>query len=70
MNKQQAIDAMLQGKKVTHRFFTDDEWVTMNEQGEIVSEDGVNHGLYFWKLRSHADWETDWNIHEEKNKQN
>lgn len=40
MNKQEAIEAMQAGKKVTWKYFSDDEWMTI-ENGKIVLEDGV-----------------------------
>ncbi|MBK7362689.1 MAG: hypothetical protein IPJ01_10375 [Micavibrio sp.] len=66
MNKQQAIQAMLEGKKVTHLYFSNDEWVTM-VNGQIVLEDGVKCSpLEFWRWRTDEMWETDWSIYEEK----
>ena len=29
MSKEEAIQAMKEGKKVTHRFFSSDEWMTI-----------------------------------------
>jgi len=64
MNKQEAIQAMLEGKKVTHRYFTDDEWVTM-ENGKIVFEDGIRCSPEeFWKWRTEECFETDWSIYD------
>jgi len=62
LSKQEAIAAMLRGEKVTHRYFMDGEYIYMKEK-EIFSEDGVNHGLDFWKIRHQDDWNTDWLIH-------
>lgn len=66
MNKQEAIQAMLEGKKVTHLYFSNDEWVTM-ENGQILLEDGVRCSPNeFWRWRTDAMWETDWSIYEEQ----
>lgn len=57
MTKAEAIQAMQEGKKVTHLYFSPDEWMTMRE-GEIVLEDGVvcPQGD-FWFYR----WGPEWN---------
>lgn len=41
MTKEEAIKAMSEGKKVRHRYFGPDEWVSMNSNGLYVFEDGV-----------------------------
>jgi hypothetical protein len=30
--------------KVTHQYFSPNEWIAINKEGEIYSEDGVNWG--------------------------
>ncbi|MDO9186953.1 MAG: hypothetical protein Q7W13_13145 [Bacteroidia bacterium] len=63
MTKQKAIEEMLQGNKVTHRHFSSDEWVTM-EDGKIVLEDGVKcHPLEFWKYRTDVSFNEDWDLY-------
>lgn len=62
MTKQEAIFAMIRGEKVTHRYFTSDEYIYMNRQ-EIYSEDGVNHGVTFWHYRQGEEWKKDWQIY-------
>jgi len=39
MTKQEAIAAMKQGIKITHRGYSSDEWSTMKE-GYVLFEDG------------------------------
>lgn len=48
MSKEEAIQAMKEGKKVTHRFFSSDEWMTI-ENGFLLLEDGVriSFGRFF-----------------------
>ena len=61
MTKAEAINAMLNGSKVTHRYFQDDEFIYM-ESGKIFCES--DHELFqFWELRSHAGWESNWSIY-------
>lgn len=40
MTKEEAIRAMSEGKKVRHRYFSKDEWVTINSSG--LYEDGTH----------------------------
>jgi hypothetical protein len=58
MTKQEAIQAMLEGKKVRHRYFTHDEWMTINRAGQILLEDGVAVQQWlFWRDRTGVGWE-------------
>lgn len=65
LTKAQAIEEMKKGHKVTHRFFSDDEWVTM--QGNIIRmEQGQGcWASQFWKDRDGAEWEYNWELWEE-----
>jgi len=40
MTKEEAIQALNEGKKVTHRYFSDDEWVEKLADGRYRFEDG------------------------------
>lgn len=57
MNKQEAILAMKEGKKVIHRDFAPNEWMTIKE-GMMILEDGVIIPYAtctpdeFWKYRT------------------
>lgn len=56
---------MLKGKKVTHRYFMPDEWVTMPDANTIHYNDGVTGtSKTFWQVRSHAEWQFDWSLWE------
>lgn len=47
MTKQEAIEFMKKGGKVTHRYFTPGEWMTM--KGHVIYfEDGVQ--VRFWEF--------------------
>ncbi len=62
MNKAEAIIAMREGKKVTHRWFSRDEWMTY-ENGKIVLEDGVKcTPAIFWMDRTDASWEDGYSL--------
>lgn len=64
MNKQEAIDAMLLGLKVTHRYMSDDEYVTSDPDGLVYTfEDGVSQkAAEFWSFRPQPQWDTDWEL--------
>jgi hypothetical protein len=62
MTKGNAILAMKKGKKVTHYYFSREEWATM-KNGQIVLEDDVKCSPdEFWRWRQGPDWEIDWEI--------
>lgn len=62
MTKHEAIAAMLNGSKVTHRFFQFDEFIYM-ESGKIFDELGYHHEQ-FWEMRlGEPQWEIDWSIY-------
>lgn len=66
MTKDEAIQAMKQGKKVTHRYFASDEYVCIKTEDEFTFEDGVTCSPQeFFSTRNHRDWETDWEIFQE-----
>lgn len=59
MTKEEAILAMKAGKKVTHRYFLDDEFLGINKEGLYYFEDGVICSENeFWKHRT-AEWFND-----------
>jgi hypothetical protein len=66
MKKSEAIEAMKNGKKVTHELFTKDEWMTM-DKGLIVLEDGVKRpSSEFWKYRDGDAWVNGYSLFTEK----
>ncbi len=57
MTKAEAEKEMLQGKKVTHTFFLDHEWISMKDEDTIVTDDGFEVPKdEFWKHRVNYDW--------------
>lgn len=60
MTKQEAIEQMKKGEKVTHTYFSDNEYIY--QKGCIIySEDGVRHEE-FWTLRNGLLFEDGWSI--------
>lgn len=68
MTKAQAIQAMKEGEKVTHRYFDSGEYIFIDQNGSITSEDGCSISYEdFWALRSAIEWDSNWNIYTGKN---
>ena len=63
MTKQEAIDAMLNGSKVTHPYFQEDEYIFM-ESGKVFYENGAE-AHSFWEIRDHHGWMINWTIYQE-----
>lgn len=65
MTRFMAIQHMRAGRKVTHKYFTPEEWATM-ENGQIVLEDGVRCSpAEFWKWRQESGFDDGWKIFKE-----
>lgn len=63
MTKQEAIEAMKSGAKVTHRFFTPEEFIIMEDDFTIGTEEGYAFSTAeFWRYRKKAEWQKDWSI--------
>lgn len=63
MTREEAIKVMSEGKKVRHRFFMSDEWVSMNSNGLYVFEDGVMvDPSLFWMDRQESYWNEGWEL--------
>jgi len=62
MTKEEAIAAMKDGKKVSHRLFTSDEWMKI-KGSRYEFEDGCScNPNEFWSRRIHASWDSNWSI--------
>ena len=63
MTKKEAYQAMVSGLKVRHEYYSSNEYVFINKDGKIQTEDGCIHGKQFdefWNIRQV--WETGWSI--------
>lgn len=60
MTKKDAQDALRQGKKITHRFFLDTEFIQMKD-GKLHGEDGMEMPD-FWKYREESRWDNGWSV--------
>jgi hypothetical protein len=65
MTKEEALRHMFNGKKVTHRWFSDYEWMTI-EDGKIATEEGYKHNpQQFWSYRNDESWNDEYSLFEE-----
>ena len=67
MSREDAIKLMKEGKKLTHSYFSFDEWITMKKsfiEGWMIHlEDGVIcTPEEFWKHRTEKEWDINWKI--------
>ena len=61
MTRQEAYEAMKNGSKVTHGYFSDGEYYEFKDNS-IIAEDGVDHTRVFWKEEQNSWRETGWEI--------
>lgn len=62
MTKKEAMQALVRGDKVSHDYFSDNEFVFMDENGKIKDEGGYIHDK-FWFLRQNDSWATGWKLY-------
>jgi len=57
MSREEAIQAMKQGERITHRYFSDDEFIYMDDPLEIKDESGYAFPAWlFWSHRNTEQW--------------
>lgn len=65
MTKDEALEKMKQGFKVSNEYFTSDEFLYM-KNGVIMSEDGYNFNDWFFNIRKGEEWKlTGWRVYNE-----
>lgn len=66
MTKEEAIKAMIENKKVTHRYFDDGEYIQLTaDHQNILFEDGNRiSASIFWSDRIGSHWNNGWDIYE------
>ncbi len=64
MTRKEAYNQMRKGVKVTHRYFSDNEWMTI-ENGKVKTEDGYLHDYQdFMSWRKNEDgWHDGYSIY-------
>jgi hypothetical protein len=63
MNRTEALEAAISGKKITHRYFLDYEYLEFKD-GKLITEDGYEYEERFHKFDY---FESDWSIFKEFN---
>lgn len=63
LTRGEAIIALKEGKRLSHSFFDDDEWIETGGQG-IICEDGASIDLYtfFYVDRGSKAFDNGWSI--------
>lgn len=65
MTKIEALQAMREGKKVTHCYFQPHEWMTI-QNGMILLEDGVTITIdEFYNIRNQDSWDSEYSLYED-----
>lgn len=65
MTQEEAKQALKQGKKVSHEYFTPEEYIMLcpNGSGQLIDEAGIKLDYkLFWKYRQHDIFQTNWRI--------
>jgi hypothetical protein len=66
MTRYEAAQALKAGKKLTHKYFSPDEWVKGDGVGYYRMEDDVRcSAAEFWKYRQQAWFNYNWEIYNE-----
>lgn len=66
MTKQEAIQAMKDGHKVTHRYFIEGEHLSSNKEGSVYSMDdygSICNRDEYWQHRQEPFWQIGWEIY-------
>ncbi len=62
LTKSEAKEELNNGEKISHLYFTDDEWI-VKKDGKIVDEKGYFLDEFeFWFYRTHPNFDTNWFI--------
>jgi hypothetical protein len=65
MTRDEALKELKSGKKITHTYFTSDEYL-FQRADVIFTEEGYEVTPEFWDLRSSKSWDEGWEIYKEK----
>lgn len=61
MVKSEALQAMMDGHKVTHQLFSEGEYIIMLNR-RLYDEEGYNVSGDFWMLKIQPEWQTGWYV--------
>jgi hypothetical protein len=63
MTREEAQQAALYGEKITHEFFSKNEYVTVTGHTFFDENDYELDWDDFWNIRSSERWQNDWKIY-------
>ena len=61
LTKDEAYEMMVAGHKISHEYYTDEEYLTIDKNGVIYDEKGIKMGTKndsFWRKNQH--WPNGW----------
>lgn len=61
MSREEAFEALYNGYKITHSYFSEGEYYKLIND-KIIAEDGVNHTAVFWSLEGNNWRANGWEI--------
>jgi len=62
LTRDEAVEALLSGRKLTHNLFIDGEWVMMMGESMLFDDCQTQSVDSFWNIRKGDIWSTGWNI--------
>jgi len=65
MTQEEAVQAMREGKKVTHTYFFPNEWATIQDERVVLEDDSSCSISEFYRWRTDPFWLTGWSIYKE-----
>ena len=66
LTRDEAVEALLRGKKLTHNYFADGEWVMMMGEFMLFEDSQTQSVDSFWNIKKGDSWNTGWSIIDER----
>lgn len=66
LTRNEAVEALLSGRKLTHRYFLDGEWIMMMGESVLFDDSQTQSVDSFWNIRKGDIWSTGWSIVDER----
>jgi hypothetical protein len=62
MTREEAKEQMRLGNKVTHEYFSPDEWIS-EKDGKVLTEEGYLHNTtMFWNYKTAVSFDNGWEL--------
>lgn len=63
MTLSEAQEALSMGCKISHHYFSPDEFITTDSLKRLIDENGtILNWHFFWQLRQNKHWQDGWKI--------